>query len=97
MEKLYLEGRKVLLLENQKEIQLDYYLVEEYKKSNNKALYGIRIMEHLDGNLLTEYTQPISESKDKVKFIVHKLWDNEVTLVTMLEVADDLITEVLCD
>lgn len=94
MEKLYFEGTKILNLEDNSEVKLDYYLVEELKECNHQAsLYGIKIVKHLESYLETEYTEPISHSKDIVKKMVHKLWSNEVTLVSMLEIVDDMVSE----
>ncbi len=94
MKKLFLEGTKTLVLEDNKEVILDYYLVEDYKYGERQALlYGIKIVKHLGDCLETEYTEPISYSRDIVKEIVHKLWHNEVTLVSMCEIVDDLVSE----
>lgn len=94
MKKLYLEGTKIMVLEDKKEVKLDYYLVEDYKDRGQPLLsYGIKIVKHLENCLETEYTDPISYSKDLVKEIVHKLWHNEVTIVSMLEVVDDLVSD----
>ncbi len=94
MRKLYLEGTKTMLLEDNKEIQFDYYLVEDYKDCRQDiTLYGIKIVQHLEDYLETEYTDPISYSRDLVKEMVHKLWRNGVTLVSMLEIVDDLVSE----
>ncbi len=94
MRKLYLEGTKRMMLEDNKEVQLDYYLVEDFKdRGQDISLYGIKIVRHLEDYLETEDTEPISYSRDIVKDMVHKLWNNEVTLVTMLEIVDDLVSE----
>lgn len=94
MKKLYLEGTKTLIMEDNKELKLDYYLVEDHKEFGQQTLlYGIKIVKHLEDCLETEYTEPISYSRDFVKEIVHKLWNNDVTLVSMLEIVDDLVSE----
>lgn len=96
MRKLYLEGTKTMVLEDNKELTLDYYLVEDYKdRRQDVMLYGIKIVQHMEDYLETEYTEPISYSKDVVKEMVHKLWCNGVTLVTMFEVVDDLVSDCL--
>jgi hypothetical protein len=96
MRKLYLEGTKTMVLEDNKELKLDYYLVEDYKDRRQEVmLYGIKIVQHMENYLETECTDPISYSKDTVKEMVHKLCSNGVTLVTMLEVVDDLVTDCL--
>lgn len=94
MEKLFLEGTKKIMLENEQELIFDYYLVEESRGSQNEeVLYGIKIFQHMRDHLLVEYSEPISESKEVVKDMIHKLWKNDVTLITMLEIVDDLVTE----
>lgn len=96
MEKLFLEGTKKIVLEDNNELVFDYYLVEECRScQNNERLYGIKIFQHMKDHLLVEYTEPISYSKETVKDMIHKLWKNEVTLGTMLEIVDDLVTECL--
>lgn len=96
MEKLFLEGTKKILLEDNKELIFDYYLVEEFRTcQKNEKLYGIKIFQHMDDHLLVEYSEPISDSKEVVRDMIHKLWKNEVTLVTMLEIVDDLVTSAL--
>ncbi len=94
MEKLYLEGTKTMILEDNKEVQLDYYLVEDYKdRGQDISLYGIKIIKHLENCLEAEYTDPISYSRDIVKEMVHKLWHNGVTIVSMIEIVDDLVSD----
>lgn len=94
MRKLYLEGTKTIVLEDNKEVKFDYYLVEDYKnRGQDIMLYGIKIVQHMENHLVTEYTEPISYSRDVVKNMVHTLWNNEVTLVTMLEIVDDLVSD----
>lgn len=94
MRKLYLEGTKTMVMEDNKEVQLDYYLVEDFKdRGQDISLYGIKIVKHLEDYLETEYTEPISYSRDIVENMVHKLWNNGVTLVSMLEIVDDLVSD----
>lgn len=101
MERLFLEGIKTLYLENEQELHLEYYLVEELREEamniswscKDSSLYGIRIMETDGEEIRTEYTNPISYSYDYVKPMVHLLWKNDVTISTMLEIVDDLISE----
>lgn len=94
MERLYLEGTKKIVMEDNSELIFDYYLVEECRSYNdNEKLYGIKIFQHMEDHLLVEYTEPVSYSKETVKSMIQKLWENEVTLVTMLEIVDDLVSE----
>jgi hypothetical protein len=94
MEKLFFEGTKQLTLDDNTEVKLDYYLVEELREEEQrKSLFGIKIVRHGDSYLEAEYTEPISYSRDIVKEMVHKLWKNEVTLVSMLEIVDDMVSE----
>lgn len=94
MKKLYLEGTKTLILDDNKQVKLDYYLVEDLRNRGQEiSLYGIKIVKHLDDYLETEYTEPISYSRVIVKEMVRKLWVNGVTITTMLEIVDDLVSE----
>ena len=65
MRKLYLEGTKTMVLEDEKELKLDYYLVEDFKDHGHDImLYGIKIVQHMDDYLATEYLlDPISYSR----------------------------------
>lgn len=94
MEKLYLEGTKLITVGEDKEVKFDYYLVEDNRRfEKNIMLYGIKIVQHMEDHLIAEYSEPISYSKDIVQDMVHKLYNNEVTITTMLEIVDDLVTE----
>lgn len=92
--KLYLEGSQRIIQEDKKEYVLEYYLVEENSKyGKDESVYGIKIIQYSVLAENSDYTAPISYSKDLVKQIIHTLWANSVTLTSMIEIVDELISE----
>lgn len=91
--KLYLECSKTIVQDNNKELQLEYYLVEENRKDWEDSAYGIKIIQHGDLSTDSEYTEPISYSKEIVEKMVRVLWVNTVTPTSMLEIVDDLVSQ----
>lgn len=93
--KLYFEGSQIIVLEQEKEVQLDYYLVEEENVLHESNPYGIRIVQKSSEEIIEEYSDAISYDKNKVLFFIEKLKKNGVPASTFLEIIDDLVTEYL--
>lgn len=91
--KLYLEGSQTIIQDDTKELKLEYYLVEEKRSGWEDSAYGIKIIQHEDFNIKSEYSEPISYCKDIVEKILKILWVNTVTPTSMLEIVDDLVSQ----
>lgn len=89
--KLYYEGSKTIMKEDNTQLRVEYYLVE-VEKVDKDLLYGIKLTEQKNQCFIAEYTEPISYSKAEVKKIVHTLWCNSVTISSLNEIVDELIS-----
>lgn len=90
--KLYLEGSQTVV-QDTKELKLEYYLVEVNRSEWEDSAYGIKIIQHEDFDTKSEYSEPISYCKDIVEKMVKILWVNTVTATSMLEIVDDLVSQ----
>lgn len=89
MQDINLIGERTVSLENNKHVTISYFLVKEDKV---RPLYGIKIIQKYDSSrFLSEYTEPLSYSKDYVVNILHKLMDHNVLISNLIETVDDLI------
>lgn len=96
MNALYLEGTKILEIDEH-EVELSYYLTECRKKENkDSTLYGIQIEKRDSGNVEIESSGCITYSKEIVLQMIHKLMENTVTPITLLYIIDDFVTKELC-
>lgn len=91
MRSLYLMGKKKVALNGNDRLILNYYLVED-REVRNKPLYGIQIVQENNSNhSISEYTEPLSYSKNYVLSILDKLIEHNVLVSNLLEIVDDLI------
>lgn len=91
--KLYFEGSQIIVQDNNKEVQLEYYLVEEENVLCETSPYGIRVVQKVGDEVMEEYSDAISYDREKVAIIIEKLIKNSVPVSTFLEIVDDLVTE----
>lgn len=97
MKRNYLLGKKPVEIEGKKEMQLEYYLLEEDRKeSEGPILYGIKIIKNIDSYLESEEVKGISYSKEFVKQMILRLMENDVTPISMIEIVDGFLTMELC-
>lgn len=93
-------GEKRVLVDDEKEMILGYYLIKEPSKVVNDEdvnnLYGIRIQKQFGGIVESEEVQALSYSKEVVLQLIETLMEYTVTPMTLVEVVDDLITLKLC-
>ncbi|MBH1940305.1 hypothetical protein I5677_05270 [Mobilitalea sibirica] len=83
-----------VVLEDKRSMKLDYCLTEKELESNpTTSYYGIRITKHMDNQVETEEVCGISYSKDTVLSMLKKLFQHEVTPISMVEILDDLVTQ----
>lgn len=83
-----------VILEDDRVMKLDYSIVEKRFQTDAKdAYYGISITKHLDGIVESDEVSGISSSRDWVVDVIKKLFQFEVTPITMVEILDDLVTQ----
>lgn len=91
IQSLYLMGKRKVALDGNDKLVLNYYLVEE-REVRNKPLYGIQIVqENNPYHSISEYTEPLSYSRNYVSSILDKLIEHNVLVYNLLEIVDDLI------
>ena len=89
MQSINLIGKRTVVLDNNACVIISYFLVEENK---TRPMYGIKVNQQYDSTqILSEYTEPLSYSKDYVVNILHKLINHNVLISNLLETVDDLI------
>ncbi|MDF2538327.1 MAG: hypothetical protein K0S76_1348 [Herbinix sp.] len=93
MKQVYLLFSNEVKLEDERSMKLDYSLTERLSESEEKTpYYGIQIEKYLDDTVEKDEVTGISNSKDTVISIIKKLFQYEVTPVSMVEIVDDLVT-----
>ncbi|MCT4686527.1 DUF6514 family protein [Vallitalea sp.] len=91
--KKYLKGTRQVITENNRIINLEYYLVEStyYEKDKAKIAYGIEILKRDNCNHLeSDIVSKVTDSKDKIINIINKLIANIVTPVGIVCAIDEL-------
>ena len=82
-----------VMLEDTRSMQLDYCLTERVSEEDKMTpLYGIKISKYLEDTVETDEVAGISTSRDSVVRILKKLFQFEVTPISMVEIVDELIT-----
>ena len=80
-------------LEDSRSMQLDYCLTESVSAEDKMTpFYGIMISKYLGDTVETDEVRGISTSRDSVEKILKKLFEFEVTPISMIEVVDELVT-----
>ncbi|TCT14306.1 hypothetical protein EDC18_106104 [Natranaerovirga pectinivora] len=99
MYSMYLEGSKKIALEKDKKLEIEYYITEnnQYIAEQLINVYGIKIINKIydKGNIYyeVESVKKISYSKDLIQRLLSKLINHLVTPVCMIEIIDELISE----
>lgn len=94
MKRFDLIGERNVELEDQREMVLNYYLIEELSKANGDMnyLYGIKIEKQFGGIVESEEVEALLYSKEVVLQLINTLMECTVTPMTLVEVVDELIT-----
>lgn len=76
-------------------MRLEYSLTEKYLNSEGEPtpIYGIQIAKHFKQKVELDEVLGISESKETVISILKKLFQYEVTPISMVEIVDELVTQ----
>ncbi len=91
MQSLYLKGKRTLKLEDNEQVTIKYYLVEE-REVRSKPLYGISLVQYSNqDHVVAEYTEPLSYCKVYVEKILDKLIEHSVLVSNFIETVDDLV------
>lgn len=93
MKKMELLFSNEVILEDSRKMKLDYSLTENcQEEEDSEPYYGIRITKYLGESVEADEVRGISYSKDTVISMIRKLFQFEVTPVSMVEIIDDLVT-----
>lgn len=92
MKKVKLQHTKNLVLENNEEIILKYYLVQRTLLDPERELYGIQIDKQQGDYTECEIVEGISYSEEDILAMIEKLYINDVTPISMIPIIDDLVT-----
>lgn len=94
MERLQLIFSDEVMLEDEKNMKLDYCLTEKTSEEDPVIpCFGIQITKYLGDIIETEKVAGISYSKDTVMAVIKKLFQFKVTPISMIEIVDGMITE----
>jgi hypothetical protein len=94
MNQLQLLFSNEVVLEDERVMKLDYSLTEKLSESDQEAqYYGVRVTKHLEDLIETDEVTGISTSRDTVVCIIKKLFQYEVTPISMVDILDDLVTQ----
>lgn len=82
-----------LMLEDDRCMKLNYsLLVTNEEGGSGQPYYGISITRYLDNAVESDEVGGISYSREAVISIIKKLYRNEVTPISMIEIIDELVT-----
>jgi hypothetical protein len=83
-----------VILEDERTMKLDYSLTEKYSETDlENPYYGIMVTKQMDDLIESDEIAGISYSKDTVVSIIKKLFQFEVTPISMVEIVDELVTQ----
>jgi hypothetical protein len=83
-----------VILEDTRSMKLDYSLTEKVLEADDKIpYYGVKITRHLDNTIESDEVTGISTSRETAMSIIKKLYQFEVTPISMVEIVDELITQ----
>lgn len=96
MSEKFLKGTREIKVEPLRTIRLEYYVMEEFAESEETAAYGIAVVKKENDITETEVTGGISYDRAFVEEMADRLMEGLVTPMTLVDTADDWITEKLC-
>lgn len=93
MKKMELLFSNEIVLEDSRRMKLDYSLTENCPEGeSSEPYYGIHITKYLGEAVEADEVSGVSYSKDRVISMLRKLFQFEVTPISMVEIIDDLVT-----
>ena len=88
--------QKIEFMENYN-FELEYYLIEERcDETDADPFYGIQIIKKGKEKIEEECTNGLTYSKKFALELLTKLSSSSVTPIVMLEVVDELMSEIVC-
>ena len=80
-------------LEDEREMALEYFLTEMISETDHVTPYfGVRVTKQLGVISETDEVCGLSSSKEIAISILGKLYQHQVTPITMVEIVDELVT-----
>ncbi|HAU85314.1 MAG TPA: hypothetical protein DCW90_07385 [Lachnospiraceae bacterium] len=89
-------GKRIVSIVPEREMVLEYYVLEDFHETSQLATYGAKICKVEEGHEETESIMGITSSKEVITNLVNLLLENAVTPISMVEIVDDYVTEKLC-
>ena len=93
MDSLNLLFSKQIWLEDKRSMILKYFLIEKIQETNVLPLYGVQISKYDGDTIESDDVNGISHSKETVISIIKRLFQHEVTPISMVEIIDDFVTQ----
>ena len=94
MKQIQLLFSNSILLENSQRMKVDYILTERVSEEDQRTpYYGVKITKYQGDTIESEEVCGISTVKDSVISIIQKLYQHEVTPISMIEIVDELVTD----
>lgn len=83
-----------VILEDTKSMQLDYSIMESVSEEDHVTpYYGVKISKFLGETVEVDEVAGISTSRESVVMVLKKLFQFEVTPISMVEIVDELMTQ----
>ncbi|MGF7145245.1 hypothetical protein HNQ56_003686 [Anaerotaenia torta] len=96
MKQVQLIFSKKVLLENEQSMQLDYCLMESISEDEHATpYYGVQISKYLGDTVEKDEIAGLSSSREEAVAILEKLYQFDVTPISMVEIVDELAEQVL--
>ncbi len=93
MNRLQLFSKEVVL-EDKRLMKLDYSLTERLMETEeNTPYYGVKITKYVEDQIETDEISGISTSREEVVSILNKLYQFDVTPISMAEIVDELVEQ----
>jgi hypothetical protein len=92
MEQMQLFFTNKVKLDEVRVMKLDYSLIER-KSELNQPYFGVRVTKMLEDSIESDEIPGISASREGAIAILEKLFQYEVTPISMVEIVDELVTQ----
>ncbi len=90
------KGKRIEKIVPEREMVLEYFIVRECREGKEEPFYGIEIRKTEGAQSEKEIVRGISYEKDLVEGLLDRMFRGIVTPMSLVEVVDDCMTEILC-